>query len=110
MRATFLIREGHDVLGLFLLRLSLKISGSSSDELCIFCKERNHVEVRVVKNGILTILGIDGSQLGFILAVWLKYLSDWCIFVIGDVLGQLRVRSGKLGKIGHDCDIWELWE
>lgn len=87
MRAAFVIWENHDILGLFLFGLSLEVSGTGGDELGVFGEKRNHIEVRVVKNRILTILGIDGSQFSFILAIRLKYFSDGCFFVIKDVLG-----------------------
>lgn len=103
MRAALVVRKSHDVLGLFFLGLGLEVSGASGDEFGVFSEERDHIEIRVIEDRVLAILGIDGSQVCFILAIWLQYLDNRLVFVVKDVLGQLRVRRRELWEISHDC-------
>lgn len=69
MRATFVVWESHDIPRLVFVGLGLEVSSTSSDEFGVLGEEREDIEVRVVQDRVLTVLGVDGTQSGLIAAV-----------------------------------------
>lgn len=61
VRATFVVWESHDIPRLFFVGLGLEVSSTSSDEFGVLGEEREDIEVRVVQDRVLTVLGVDGT-------------------------------------------------
>lgn len=104
VRATLVFGERHDVLGFFQVGLSLQVSSASGDEVGVLSEEREDIQVGIVQDGILAVLGIDGAQIGLELAVGLHDLDHGFLRVLRDVSSQLLVRSRQLRKVGHGGD------
>lgn len=105
VRPTLFVGESHDVLGLFLIGLCRQASGTGRDELCVLGEKGSDIDVRIVEDGILSILSVELPQASFIPAVGRYDVSHWLLRVLGNVSDELPMRSGQLRETrsGHDC-------
>jgi hypothetical protein len=68
--------------------------------------------MRVIEGRVLAVLGEDGTELSFILAIGFHNLGHWHVRVLGDVAHQLLVRNRQLLEVWkrrHGVELNPKW-
>jgi hypothetical protein len=101
-------RKRHDVLGLLLLRFGLQVTGPNLDAGGIFGEERQDVDMGVLEQLIVGVLGKSLAEVGFILAKWLQHFHHRRVWVLADMLHQAGQGHGEGWGYGgrHLDDGW----
>lgn len=93
MGSALLVRECHNVLGLFVFGLRGEVSSPCGDAAGIIREERQDVYVGVVESRVMAVLREDTTESCFVLAIRLHDLDHGLVCVLENVTGKLSVRD-----------------